>query len=278
MPISDQEFLSAFMIISDVLATLFGNDVSLNITDKEKFIYFKQADSFKLSIKEGDMIVKGGASDKVLQTGKRQVVRYPKEVFGAPIIVRSAPIVNHDTGNILGTISYTVSQYKEQNVMDMAEELQSFTSELTVAADELASAAQSLAANSQNINQASLAAHNYFKKTGEVLSYIKNITETTNLLGLNAAIEAARAGEYGRGFSLVAGEIRKLAQNSKTSAAEIADILAKIGDQLNNIQETVNDFAAISEEQAAQAQQIASGNQKLSALSVKMKDLAENLM
>jgi len=278
MPISDQEFLNAFKIVFNVLSTMLGEDVSLNVTDREKFICFKQAETFKLTIKEGDDIVKGGASDKVLQTGQRQVVRYPKEVFGAPIIVRSAPIINHDTGNILGTISFTVSQDKEQTVLEMAEELQTFTGELTTATEELAGAAQSLAASSQNINQAAKVAHDYFNKTGEILEYIRNVAETTNLLGLNAAIEAARAGEHGRGFSVVAEEIRKLARNSKSSAVEITGVLAKINDQLYNILETVNDFAAVSEEQSAQAQQIASGSQKLSEFSLKMKHLAENLM
>ena len=63
------------------------------------------------------------------------------------------------------------------------------------------------------------------KKVGEIIKIITSISEQTNLLALNAAIEAARAGEAGKGFSVVAEEIRKLADESSSAAKEISELI-----------------------------------------------------
>jgi len=93
---------------------------------------------------------------------------------------------------------------------------------------------------------ASLGEHS--KEVTGIVQTIRSIAEQTNLLALNAAIEAARAGEQGRGFAVVADEVRKLAESTTQATAEIANLIGTIHNGINDAVVSINASVADIEE------------------------------
>ncbi len=104
--------------------------------------------------------------------------------------------------------------------------------QVSATVEELSASATSISSQQEELNGEITQVGEIAKQINSILDAINNIAAQTKMLGLNASIEAARAGEVGKGFSVVAKEIKNLAENSKETAKSIADLTTKIQDSV----------------------------------------------
>ena len=113
------------------------------------------------------------------------------------------------------------------------------------------------------------------RQIGQIVEAITNIAGQTNLLALNAAIEAARAGEQGRGFAVVADEVRKLAEQSEEAAKEIAQIIGAIQ---NETVQTVTAMDKSNKQVAQGVEVVASSGEAFNEIYSSIKEMRKEVL
>lgn len=176
---------------------------------------------------------------------------------------------------------------EQQQLQGFADNQQRMLEAITSAVQELAGMIVQLDTSTQSIAQTALATaeaqeqshlllgelKGEIEQIGEMGSLIKGISDQTHLLGLNAAIEAARAGDHGRGFEVVANEVRKLAANSRTALEGIQERLYSVEHKVSSVRSESEKTSVRARKQAASSQELASFVQMIDKVSKELEEL-----
>ena len=155
--------------------------------------------------------------------------------------------------SVLFAVANTLSNegYQRLKIKQMTSTLMETFEQISSATEELAASAMEVTENQSLLNNEIQNVQVLSNEINNILKYIKDIANQTNMLGLNAAIEAARAGDLGRGFGVVATEIRKLSESSKETTSSIADLIEKIQVSVDKTLQMSNNTLIITEQQSA---------------------------
>ncbi|AVK50401.1 chemotaxis protein [Clostridium sp. MF28] len=273
--ISDNDMINFFYNALPSLEVLFDEDVSMALTDTKQYVYTKYSPKLELNTNKGDIIPEGGAIIEVLRTGNNMIKVVPEHVYGTAFKSFAIPI--KEEGKVVGVFVVGKSLERKNAVMSITKNLTETLSQISITINEVAKDVQELATMNEELLLETKETNEKTKDTDNIVTFIQGISSQTNLLGLNAAIEAARAGDAGRGFNVVAQEIRKLSNSSNESIKQIDSVIKHISTSINSINDGLIKSNDVSQGQSAALEEIAASIAELNSTAKKLGELAENL-
>jgi archaellum component FlaC len=274
--ITSREIINAFGMVMPYLVKFFEDDVSFSVTDCEKFLKVENCPNLPLKPREGDQLPEGTAAKRAVKSGEMVISDIPKEIAGIPIKAYAIPVIG-EKGQVEGALCFAKSLARKAEVLELSKCLSESLSQISTTINELASGVQEVVSMNSDVLYEVKNANEKSKNTDDILKFVKGVSSRTTLLGLNASIEAAKAGETGRGFSVVAQEIRKLAESTTESIKRIDMVIEDINKSISGISSKINESSNIFESQAAALEEIAASVQELNSTAQVLEELAEKI-
>lgn len=192
--------------------------------------------------------------------------------FGFNYITKTLPL-EHVNGDFAGVLTVIFPADNAKFLEDGLNNITEQVGTLNHLGRQMAQAGQDQAESAEHISSRVDGLQAHAKALEEINSLVAEVASQTNLLGLNAAIEAARAGDLGRGFGVVADEIRRLSLTVKDSSKQVNDKITEILDDIGHIQQAIQNSAAGNEELSAQIEELSASVEKVHQTAIELSNL-----
>lgn len=268
---------AAFDHFAPILAEMFPGGVLLYMTDLQKYAYRQSSKVFDLpNIQVGNELTESDIALNSIKTKQITIKEFDASTYGVPVLGVNYPLFdeNHE---VVATLGIAIPKEIATQLRDMSENLDHGLSGISAAIEQLAASASQIHENEQVLNKEINGIISLSEKINQVSVFIKEIADETKMLGLNAAIEAARAGEAGRGFGVVAEEIRKLSEQSKSTVPQIKELTDNIKIEVEKVIEKSNSSLNSSQEQAAASEEITASIEEITSMAGELSSIAKQL-
>jgi len=272
----EQDDFSCYEQVLPVIQGAFNGQIGITLTDCEKILMYRPARNLDFKITPGSQLKPGSGIYRAVHEKRRIALKVDKTLYGKPYITMATPIYDIQ-GRLIGSIAITQTTDQQEKLKEMAAGLTDSIDILASTSEEVAAQTQEIVAVCKDMNETTRQGHSRIYETNQVLGFIRSIAAQTNLLGLNAAIEAARVGEQGRGFSVVAEEIRKLATSSANSIAQIDKMIKAIQSESDKSVGQVEHIGSVLNQIAGAITQVAMAVQQAATMSRQLDDMADHL-
>ncbi|MCG7386087.1 methyl-accepting chemotaxis protein [Paenibacillus sp. ACRRY] len=256
---------------------MFRDDVSISINDHEKVLYFAEAIGLEIGVKVGDELHEDYKNFKMLTNrNSRTVARMPGDLQGRPFDAILIPIQEND--QVVGILGVNYALDNHITLEKLISENEATINALLGGIQQIAAHSEELSATSEEILRNSKQAAENSVSVTKVTNVIREVSEQTNLLGLNAMIEAARVGDLGSGFGVVASEVRKLSDHTKQAASDIETSLGSVQDSMKHMELEIGQITTATVDQAQLVSEFMQSIEQLSETSANLKKFVTEML